>query len=233
MRSGVGWRAVFVVAAKDGRLSGRTRDVLTSTVFFAGMLMLILGFALGPDENRLRTAAAGILWSALALAAAIAAGRAFASEQEAGALEALTLYPVPHETLYLGKLLSTVVQLVVLAVLVVPIAALVYGLGPDAGVSASSWFGFALVVLLGLVGFAATSCFYAAITVNLRAREALLPVLAFPVLVPVVLFSVRATGLLFAGGLSAETSAAVQLLLLYDVAAIVISTLLFPYAIES
>lgn len=227
----MGLRAVLTVAAKDGRLSGRTRDVLTSTVFFAGLLMLILGFALGPDEGRLRQAAAGILWSALALAAAIAAGRAFAAEQEAGALEALTLYPVPHEALYLGKLLSTVVQLVLLAALVVPIAAFVYGLG--AGASGDVWARFALVVLLGLVGFAASSCFYSAITVNLRAREALLPVLAFPVLVPVVLASVRATTLLFDGGLSGEIEFWLRFLLLYDLGAIVISTLLFPYAIEN
>ena len=224
---------ILVVAAKDWRVSGRTRDVLTATVFFAGLLMLILGFALGPDEGRLRQAAPGILWSALALAAAVAAGRAFASEQEAGALEALTLYPGAHGGLYLGKLLGTLAQLGLLALIVVPVAVLVYDLGPAPGVApVGAWAGFALVVVLGLVGFAATCCFYAAITVNLRAREALLPVLAFPVLVPVVLASVRATTLLLGGGLEGETAMWLGFLAAYDVASITISALLFSFAVE-
>lgn len=228
-----GWRVALLVAGKDWRLAGRTRDVLTATVFFAGLLMLILGFALGPDENRLRVAAPGILWSALALAAAVAAGRAFAGEQEAGALEQLTLYPGPHGALYLGKLLATLAQLGLVALLVVPACAVVYGLGPASGVApGEAWGLFALTVVLGLVGFAGTSCFYSAITVNLRAREALLPVLAFPVLVPVVLASVRATTLVLEGGAGGEAAAWLQFLALYDVASIVISTLLFPAAVE-
>ncbi|WP_281173234.1 heme exporter protein CcmB [Deinococcus pimensis] len=163
----------------------------------------------------------------------MAAGRAFASEQEAGALEALTLYPGPHAGLYLGKLLGTLAQLFLLALIVVPATVLVYDLGPERGVPAGpAWAGFALVVVLGLVGFAATCCFYSAITVNLRAREALLPVLAFPVLVPVVLASVRATTLVLGGGLADEIFAWVAFLALYDVASVVISALLFPFAVE-
>lgn len=223
-------KAALTVAFKDWQLAGRTRDVLTSAVFFAGLLMLILGFALGPE--RLSFAAPGVLWSALALSAAIAAGRAFAAEQEAGALEALTLYPAPHEALYLGKLLGTLAQLLLLALIIVPLAVLVLGLVPAPGAAPAVWLWLTLTVLLGLVGFGATSCFYAAITVNLRAREALLPVLAFPVMVPVVLASVRATELLLGNGLESEWGAWLQFLALYDLASVVVSTLLFPYAIE-
>lgn len=224
-------RSALIVAFKDWQLAGRTRDVLTSTAFFAGLLMLILGFALGPE--RLSLAAPGVLWSALALSAAIAAGRAYAAEQEAGALEALTLYPAPHEALYLGKLLGTLAQLLLLAVIIVPVAVLMLGLQPSQGAGPMVWPLLALTVVLGLIGFAATSCFYSAITVNLRAREALLPVLAFPVMVPVVLASVRATQLLLGNGLESEWGAWMQFLALYDVASIVVSTLLFPYAIEN
>jgi len=224
-------RSALEVALKDWRVAGRTRDVLTSTVFFAGLLMLILAFGLGPE--RLQDAAPGVLWSALALSAAVAAGRAFASEQEAGALEALTLYPVPHEALYLGKLVGTLAQLVLVALIIVPVAVLVLGMQPTQGAPPDTWAYLMLTVLLGLVGFTATSCFYAAITVNLRAREALLPVLAFPVMVPVVLSCVRATSLLLTNGLTSEWQAWLTFLVLFDVASIVISTLLFPYAIEN
>ncbi|AFZ66371.1 heme exporter protein CcmB [Deinococcus peraridilitoris] len=223
-------KAAWNIALKDWQLAGRTRDVLTSTVFFAGLLMLILAFALGPE--RLSGAAPGVLWSALALSAAIAAGRAFAAEQEAGALETLTLYPAAHEALYLGKLLGTLAQLLLLALVIVPVAVVMLGLRPMEGAHAAAWPLLALTVLLGLIGFAATSCFYSAITVNLRAREALLPVLAFPVMVPVVLASVRATQLILENGLASEWGAWLQFLALYDLASIVVASLLFPYALE-
>ncbi len=223
-------RTLLTVALKDWQLSGRTRDVLTASIFFAGLLMLILGFALGPE--RLSAAAPGVLWSALALSAAVAAGRAFAAEQEAGALDTLLLYPAPHEALYLGKLLGTFAQLLLLALIIVPVAVVLLGLRPAENAASEVWGWLTVTVLLGLLGFAATSCFYAAITVNLRAREALLPVLAFPVMVPVVLATVRATTLLLAGGLAGEWGAWLEFLLLYDVASVVVSALLFPYAVE-
>lgn len=219
------WRAAWLVARKDWAVAGRTRDSFTATVFFAGLVLLILGFALGPDEGRLRAAAPGILWSALALSSAVAAGRAFGQEQESGTLERLLGYPVAHEALYLGKFLGVLAQLLLLALVVVPACALIYGLsGP--------WLLIGLTVLLGLTGLAASTAFYAAITVNLRAREALLPVLAFPVLVPVVLAGVRATMLLAEGALPGEWGAWLSFLALYDAVAVVASALLFPFAVE-
>ena len=107
-------RNVLTLALKDAQLAGSTRDTLLSTAFFAGLLLMVLGIGLGSglgaEAGNLRPAAAGAVWSALALAAAVAAGRAFAAEQEAGALETLTLYPGPHGGLYLGKLLGTVID---------------------------------------------------------------------------------------------------------------------------
>ena len=219
------WRAAWRVARKDWAVAGRTRDSFTATVFFAALVLLILGFALGPDEGTLRRAAPGILWSALALSSAVAAQRAFGQEQESGTLERLLGYPVAHEALYLGKFFGVLAQLLLLAVVVVPATALIYGLsGP--------WLLIGLTVLLGLTGLSASTAFYAAITVNLRAREALLPVLAFPVIVPVVLAGVRATTLLSDGALASEWGAWLSFLALYDAVAVVASALLFPFAVE-
>ncbi len=233
MRDGL--RTILILARKDARLAGRTRDTLLSTAFFAGLLLLVLGLGLGSglgsEAAQLRPAAAGAVWASLALAAAVAAGRGYSSEQEAGALEALTLYPGPHGALYLGKLLGTTLQLLLLAVLVVPLGLLLFG-ALGAGV-AVPWPGLALTVLLGVLGLCASSTFYAAITVNLRAREALLPALAFPVLIPVVLAGVQATRLLLAGGWSPEVAHWLTLLGLLDASVVVASTLLFPFVLEN
>lgn len=221
----------MLIAVKDWQLAGRTRDTLLSTAFFAGLVLMVLGLALGPDAERLRPAAAGAVWSALALASAVAAGRAFAAEQEAGALEQLTLYPGPHGGLYLGKLLGTASQLLLLSVLVLPLGLLFFGaIGAGVGVP---WGPLILTTLLGVLGLGASSTFYAAITVNLRAREALLPALAFPVLIPVVLSTVQATSLLLSGGWSAQVGSWLSFLALFDASMVIVSTLLFPFVLEN
>ena len=225
-----GWQHIWAIARKDARLSGRTRDTLLATSFYAALVLLILGLALGPDDARLQPAAAGAVWASLALASAIASGRAFAQEQEAGALEQLTLYPGPHGAIYLGKWLGSWLQLLLLALLIVPLGLLLFGAA--GGGQALPWLSLGLVAVLGVTGLSASSTFYAAITVNLRAREALLPALAFPLLVPVVLATVKTTGLLIAGGWSAEVSGWLGFLAAFDVGTLIVCTLLFPYAVE-
>ncbi len=221
------WNTIWTVALKDWRLEWRSRDSLTATVFFAGLVLLILGFALGPSRQRLQQAAPGILWTALAFSSVLAAQRSFGSEQEAGALEALTLYPVAHEWIYLGKLLGNYGQLLVLGALLTPLCDLLFGLpaGPR-------WPELLLTLLLGLLGLSVIGCFYAAVTTQLRAREALLPVLIFPVVVPVILASVKATCLLTTGGLGSEVRSWLGLLVVFDLIYLVCATLIFPYALE-
>ncbi|AWN22263.1 heme ABC transporter permease CcmB [Deinococcus irradiatisoli] len=225
-----GWQQILTVARKDARLAGRTRDTLLATAFYAALVLLVLGLALGPDDARLKPAAAGAVWAALALSSAIASGRAFAQEQEAGALEQLTLYPGPHGALYLGKWLGSWLQLLLLTIGALPLGLLLFGAA--GGGQALPWPALLLTALLGVTGLSASSTFYAAITVNLRAREALLPALAFPLLVPVVLASVKATGLLISGGWSSEVAGWLGFLAAFDVGTLVVCTLLFPFAVE-
>ena len=227
--------SALILALKDLRVAGRTRDTLMSTAFFAALVLLVLGLALGGNEGRTppQTAAvaAGAVWTALALAAAVGAQRAFAQEQEAGAMEQLTLYPGPHGALYLGKLLGVLGPLVLVAAGVLPLGLILFG-AAGAG-RPVPWLWLAVTTLLGVLGFAAGSTFYGSITVNLRAREALLPALAFPILVPVVIASVRATTLLLQGGWSGDVATWLGFLLAFDVGTVLLATLLFPFALEN
>ncbi|WP_291426393.1 heme exporter protein CcmB [Deinococcus sp.] len=223
------------IALKDLLVAGRTRDTLMATAFFAGLVLLVLGLALGGNNGRsaeqLAAVSAGAVWTALALAAAVGAQRAFAQESEAGALEQLTLYPGPHGAIYLGKLLGVLGPLLLVAAGVLPIGLILFG-AAGAGRSVP-WLWLTLTTLLGVLGFAAGTTFYGSITVNLRAREALLPALAFPILVPVVIASVRATTLLLQGGWSGDVATWLGFLLAFDVGTVILATLLFPYALES
>ncbi len=222
------WHVILTIAAKDWRIEGRARDVLTATIFFAGLVVMILAFAFGPETVRLRQAAPGVLWVAIAFASILAASRAFASEAEDGALEALLLYPVPHELIYLGKLLSNIGLMLMLALLVVPLTVLLYDVKVGEKLPL-----LLLTVFLGVIGFSIISTFQSSLTVNLRARESLLPVLIFPLVVPVVIGAVKATTLIVTNGSGEEIWGWLRLLVGFNVVYIAVCTLVFPFAVES
>jgi heme exporter protein B len=221
------WRIVLTIALKDWRVEGRARDVLAATLFFALLVVTILAFAFGPEPSKLREAAPGILWVALAFASILAASRAFASESEDGALEALLLYPVSHELIYLGKLLGNLGLMLVLALLIAPFTLVLYGVN-----IAGRELLFGLTVFLGVTGFAIVASFQSALTINLRSRESLLPVLIFPIVVPVVLACVRATVGIVTQDQSIDIRSWLQLLAGFNVIYLVVCTLTFPYAVE-
>lgn len=227
-------KTALIIALKDWRVAGRTRDTLMATAFFAGLVLLVLGLALGGNEGRTaaQTAAtgAGAVWTALALAAAVGAQRAFAQEQEAGAMEQLTLFPGPHGGIYLGKLLGVLLPLGVVAALVLPLGLILFG-AAETG-RPVPWLWLILTTFLGIIGFAAGTTFYGSITVNLRAREALLPALAFPILVPVVIACIKSTTLLLQTGWSGEVGTWLTFLAAFDLGTVILATLLFPYALE-
>jgi heme exporter protein B len=227
--------AIWTIARKDWLIEGRAKDVLTATLFFAAMVVIIQVFAFGPSNvgskefaTALRQAAPGVLWVAVAFASILAANRAFASEAEDGALEALLAYPVPAEFLYMGKLLANLGLMLILAAIVTPITIFLYNLPVGA-----NWPLLILTVFLGTAGFSIVSTFFSALTVNLRAREALLPIIVFPLVVAVVLGAVNATVAIVTLAPADEVWKWLRLLIGFDVVLVTACTLVFPFAVES
>ena len=218
--------AVFAVARKDLLLELRSKEVAVATLFFSGLVLVILAFALGPNETALRNASAGVLWIALAFAGVISASQSYQGELEDNALEQLLLYPVPRATIFLGKLLSNWLFMLVLGAFLLPISAAVFG----ADISA---FGpLLLTIALGTLGFSLIATFYAALTSNLRARESLLPVLIFPIIVPVILAAVRSSSATMLLENPAESRSWIQLLAGFDLVYLVVCTAIFPFVVE-
>lgn len=186
---------VLAVARKDLLQELRSRAATVATLFFSAVTLVMMAFALGRDAGVLREAAPGVLWVALAFAGVIAAAQNFQADLEEGAFEQLLLAPVPRAAIYLGKLLANWLYLTLLGVLLSPVAFVLYGVDLAPG---GAWWLLA-TLLLGTFGFAVIATFYAGLTANLAAREALLPVLMFPVIVPVMLGAVRATEALVGG----------------------------------
>ncbi len=184
-------RVAGLVVLKDFRVEVRSREILYTTLFFAVSCVLVFSFALVKEGKAMEDAAAGILWIAIAFAGTLALGRTFERERQAETLRALMLAPADRPAIYVGKLAGVVLLLAAVELVLVPLVGLLF----DAGFwTRPGW----LVLLLtaGTVGFASVGTLFAAMLVRARSRDVLLPVLLYPVTVPVMIAGVRGTSAL-------------------------------------
>ena len=220
-------RIALAVARKDALAELRGRQATVSTLFFAAVVLLLFGFALGPDAQRLADAAPGLLWLAVVFAGMLAVSRLHLIETDDGALEQLALYPVSRRALYAGKALAGFAVMLVLATVVLAAVGVLFAV--DIG---SAWPALLATVLLGSIGIAAVGTFYAGITVRMRAREVMLPLLMLPVLAPLLLGAVKATAAALAGDPFDELAAWLQLLVAFDMIMLVAGAATYGFLLE-
>lgn len=212
----------WAVFRKDVAVEVRTKVNVNAMLFFAGTVLLIFSFALGPDPTRLRAAAPGLLWLAFIFSGLLAFGRSYALETENSAFEGLLLVAENRSAIYAGKLCGAATVMLVIEAVILPLMGVLFNIDLWASIPA-----LVVVGVLGSIGFSAIGALYGALTMSLRAREVLLPLLMLPVTVPVVLGAVKATTYVLAGqrhdlGLWLEVLAAFDLifitagLLLYE-----------------
>ena len=184
-------RVVWLILRKDLMVEVRSREIAYTTLFFAVSCVLIFAFALVREGRAPEDGAAGILWIAIAFAGTLALGRAFERERQAETLRALLLAPAPRPAVYVGKLLGILALLIAAELVLVPLVAFLF----QAGLLAHPlWL--AAIVVAGTVGFAAVGTLFAAMLVRARSRDVLLPVLLYPITVPVMIAGVRGTAAL-------------------------------------
>ena len=181
-------RTVWAVFRKDVTIEVRSRETLTTTLFFALSAVLVFAFALVREGRAVTGAAAGILWIAIAFAGTLALGRTFERERYTDTLRALMMAPAPRAALYLGKLLGIVALLLLAETILVPLVALLF----DAALLQRPELIAALLVA-GTIGFAAVGTLFAAMLVRARSRDVLLPVLLYPITIPVIIAGVQGT----------------------------------------
>ncbi len=227
-------RALALVK-KDLLTERRSKAAFNAMAFFAALVLFIFSFALGPDSPGMTGAGQtllqylwpGLLWVAIFFTGILALGRSFQVEMESGGMEALRLYPGDKKAIYAGKLVSNLILLAAMELVLIPLSAVLYNI--DLWTKLPALIG---VTLLGSVGFVAVGTFYAALTANLRAREVMLPLLLFPVQVPVVVAAVKATALIVRGDAMGELSSWLYILVLIDVVLLTVCTLTFEFALE-
>ncbi|HEX6315667.1 MAG TPA: heme exporter protein CcmB [Gemmatimonadaceae bacterium] len=218
---------VGAIVWKDLLAERRSKAGFNAVAFLGVLILLLFGFALGPDAEALREAAAGALWLAILFAGVLAFNRSYQLELDGAALEPLLLYPAPRWTIFAGKFIANLLFVLLLEVIVVPAAIVLFQVKTLAG-----WLPASGVLLLGSIGFVALGTFYASMASRSRAREVLLPLLLFPMLVPVLLASAEASASLLAGNPMQDAGAWVKLLAAFDVIFLVASFLAFDHVIE-
>lgn len=218
---------VWIVLSKDFLIEWRTRSRLNALVFFAVSTLLMFSFALGPNTTLLRQNAAGYLWLALLFASVLSLGESFRIENENAALEGLRLAPTRARAIFLGKAVGNALVLFSLSLVLLPIMVALYDIQIVAG------FGkLALTLLSGCMAISAPGTVYSAIANNSRARDVLLPLLLFPLLVPALLAMTKATSLVFQGDPMGQLVSWLQLLWGFGLIYGCLGFLLFPKVIE-
>lgn len=221
-------RTAWAVVWKDLLVERRSKEGVNALGFFAVLLLFLFAFALGPDRERLRAALPGLLWIAFLLTGLLGLGRAFLVERENDCLEGLILAPGDVSAIYLGKLGATVSLMLAMEAAFLFAVGIFYNL--------DLWGAFPrllLVAFLGTVGFAALGTLFAAMTVRLRAREVLFPLLLLPLVVPVLLASVRLTEAALDGAPWGIVGHWVRLLVGFDVIFVVAGLLTFEFVLEA
>ncbi len=221
------WGQTLAVLGKDIRIELRTGEVVTTSGFFAVLLVVMASFSLygGPMSRRLVVAA--VVWLSIAFAAVLALGRAWQREREESALVGLVVSPLSPSALFCGKALALLGFLTVIELIVIPLSALLFAVdllkvGP----------GFVLIALVATPGVAATGTLFGAMTVRTRARDLMLAVVLFPLLSPTLLSAVAATRELLGGASIAELGDYFRLMGVFDLVFIAGGLALFGLLLE-
>ena len=195
---------------KELLLQWRTRGQFMAVFVFGAAALLLFSFAIGPNTEALRTFSAGFLWLGLLLSSTLTLAESFHAEMENRALEGLLLLPASPLALYYGKAIANWLQLTILGIALVPVMVVLY----DAGTV--QLLKLLLIILLGTAGLSAPGTLYAAMTAQVRAKQTLLPLLLFPLIVPALLASVKATSLVILGDPMDQARSWIGLLCAFD-----------------
>ncbi|CAM3820151.1 ABC transporter permease [Corallococcus sp. ZKHCc1 1396] len=219
--------STLVLLRKDLLIEWRTRARLNALIFFAMATLLLFSFALGPDTKLLERNAGGYLWLAILFASVLSLGESFRVETENACLDGVRLAPANARAIFLSKALGNALLLLALGVVLVPVMIALYGVKVVTG------FGdLAGILVLGCLALSAPGTVYAAISSNARARDVLLPLLLFPLVIPALLAAAKGTTLVLQGDPMEQLGSWQGLLLGFNLIYWGVGFLLFPRVIE-
>jgi len=215
----------MAIVHKDIIAELRTKEMFSSMFVFALLVIVIFNFAFDLRVANVKQVAPGVLWVAFTFAGMLGLNRSFILEKDKDCLEGLLLAPVDRSAIYFGKMLGNLIFMSVVEAIVLPIFWVLFN--PPLFSPA-----LILVIVLGTLGFAGVGTLFSAIAVHTRAREVMLPILLFPIVVPLMIAAVKATGGLLDGQPLSEMRNWLNLLVGFDVIFLTVSYMTFDYVVE-
>jgi heme exporter protein B len=219
------WKAIAAIAWKDLAAELRSRELLSAMLVFSLLVILIFNFALELDIATRRSVTSGVLWTTFAFAGTLGLNRSMAVEKDRGCLDGLLLAPVDRSAIYFGKVLSNLAFMLIVEAIVLPVYSVLYNVNLFQP-------GLLMVILLGSIGYVAVGTLLASMAVQTRTRDVLLPILLFPVVVPILIAAVKASGGYLTGAKMEEILPWLNLLIAYDVIFTAIAFMVFDYVVE-
>lgn len=218
-------KAIAAVVWKDAAVELRSRELIGATLIFALLVILIFNFALELQVRFRETVISGVLWSTLAFAGTLALNRSMAMERERNCLDGLLLTPVDRTAIYFGKACANLVFMLIVSAIVLPILSALY----NVRLLQPGVFG---TMLLGTIGYSAVGTLLSAMAVQTRTRDILLPILLFPVVLPILIAAVKASNGFLQGLEMAEIAPWINLMLVYDVIFIAVAMMVFEFVVQ-
>ena len=219
------WKAIAAITWKDLAAELRSRELLSAMLVFSLLVILIFNFALELDITTRRAVTSGVLWTTFAFAGTLGLNRSMAVEKDRGCLDGLLLAPVDRSAIYFGKVISNLAFMLIVEAIVLPVYSVLYNINLFQP-------GLLLVILLGSVGYTAVGTLLSSMAVQTRTRDVLLPILLFPVVVPILIAAVKASGGYLTGADMDEILPWLNLLIAYDVIFTAIAFMVFDYVVE-
>jgi heme exporter protein B len=218
-------RSVFAIIRKDLTTELRSHELLSAMLVFALLVILIFNFAIELEPKLRLVITPGVLWVTFIFAGTIGLNRSMAMEKDRGCLDGLLLAPVDRSVIYFGKLIGNLIFMLIVELILLPIYSLLYNIN-------LFQVNLLLVILLGSFGYVTIGTLLASMAVQTRTRDILLPILLFPVIVPVLLAAVKASSGFLQGLEMVKISPWLNLLITYDVIFLAVGFMVFDYVVE-
>jgi heme exporter protein B len=218
---------IWAVFHKDLLLELRTKDSLNAMLFFGIVVLVIFNFALAPAPESVRETVPGVLWVAFVFSGTLGLNRMFASEKENSCLQGLLMVPMDRGIIYLGKMLAAAVFMFIAEAVIFVFSLVFFNLTVWSEIP---WL--ILVFFVGTLGFTAVGTILSAIAVNTRMREVLLPLILFPVVLPILVNAVEATGVILNAGDYADLKLPLTIMSAFTILFGTLAYLLFDFVLE-
>ena len=215
----------LAITRKDVLQEMRTKEIIFSALLFALLVIVTFNFAFGASQESIGLVAPGILWVTFTFAGVLSLNRSFIPEHEEGCLEGLMVCPVGREVIYVGKMLGSLLFMLIIEIIALPVFAVLFNLP----VFTSQLL---VITFLATIGFVSVGTLFAALAVNTKAREMVLPILFLPVVVPLIISAVKASELALAGEPWGSLLSWLQIIVAFDAVFLVVSFWVFSFVIE-